>query len=450
MRSVLLSALARAASLVPSALASLLVTRVVITHWGLPTFDSYALIVSLIALLPLNDLGVGAAVTSAYAPNGSGAAHARRVLLTAVRVLTVSSLGAIAISIALIGAGAWPRLLGGASGANLACGAAVCVYALSFVPAVGQSVLLGLDRNHIAVWITSAALPLIFVFVAVASFADAPATWVTILPAVAMTCVALALATSAARVGRLQWSRLLRDVPRLRRAPGASIRAMSLPKLIISLTVPLALQSDRLVLSHVATTLDVAKYSVAVQIFAPVLALVSSAAAPLWPMWARARAGASGPRSLNAVLLGFCGTTLVLSAIVVAVADPLAHVVAGPGVDLGVLLPVAAAAAVVMQAAAFPIAMALMDPPGIRFVAACCAIALPVNVALSVLLAASRLAAAGPLLATAAVGLFIQAIPAALYARTRQELRGYFGRHRPGELPYTAEPAPLGVANLPT
>jgi hypothetical protein len=69
--------------------------------------------------------------------------------------------------------------------------------------------------------------------------------------------------------------------------------------------------------------------------------------------------------------------------------------------------------------------MSLMDPVGVRFVVWCTAIALPLNIGLSIVLG-RHLGAPGPLLASCIVGIFVQALPGLYYSRDRQNA----GRHR--------------------
>jgi hypothetical protein len=90
-----------------------------------------------------------------------------------------------------------------------------------------------------------------------------------------------------------------------------------------------------------------------------------------------------------------------------------------------VLLPVSAAAMVVVQALASPLAMTLVDPAGLRVVAVVNFVALPLNLTLSVLLARVY-GAPGPLLATAIVIFAVQFLPLVVYARRR----GTVVRHR--------------------
>lgn len=432
MHSVLRSALARALSFVPIAVATLLTSRLIIQHYGIGSFDSYALIVSLIFLIPLNNLGVGASVTSSYAADGPQAEHARRVTVTAARVLTLSTVGTAAAALLLGAFGWWPTLLGAASGPSGTVGVAIALYAVSFVPGLGQNMLLGVNRNHVTVLVQAAFAPFILLGVVGVLLAGADRRWLLVVPTAAMLAVTLLTASVAARTTGVSWAGVLRAVPFPRRFPGARIRQLSGPVLISTLANPIALQSDRIVLSHVSTEHEVATYSLVVQIIAPAMALVAAAAQPLWPIFTKARAdGADGP-GLSRVLALFGAAGAALGLVAALLANPIAALIGGSKVhSVGILLPVAGALTIVTAALAYPVAMHLMDPAGARFVALATCVALPLNLGASIWLA-SWLGAPGPLLGTVIVGLLVQTGPAVIYARNRHRV----GRHRVGAAPH--------------
>ncbi len=435
---VVQSALARTLSFLPTAVATLLTSRLIIGHYGIAAFNSFALVVSLIALIPLNDLGVGAAVTSAFAQHGPRSRGAERVALTSARVLTVSTFALIAAAIGIAAAHLWPTLLGNASGSNAYVAAALAVFALSFLPGLGQRILLGVDRNHVTVVVQSFFTPLILVASIGIILGGFSGSALMIVPPAALVVINLITLVMSIRVTRFEWLQVLRRLPDPHRYPGKSIRAISGPMLLITLSVPLALQSDRIVLSHVASRQAVANYSVVVQIFAPVAALIAASAQPLWPIYAKARSeGRAGP-GLGQVLLLFCGAATVLCALLVVVSNPVGVLIGNGRIHLGWLLPVAAGLAVLTQAAAYPVAMKLMDPAGVRFVAVCTGLALPLNVALSIGMG-KWIGAAGPLLATFVVGVFVQTIPALLFDRRHESV----GRHR-----YSSIRGPVPVIDL--
>jgi O-antigen/teichoic acid export membrane protein len=425
MNAVARSGIARLASFVPTATATLFTSRLIITHYGLAAFGSFALVLSLINLIPLNNLGVGAAVTSAYAAGSRDSEHARRTLLTSARFLTLSMAITALIAVGVGSLGLWPTLLGGASGPNLWCAIALIVYAVSFVPGLGTSMLLGVHRNHLTVLIQTFYNPLILVLVGVAIVGGVDGDAVMIAPCVALVVVHSLTSGIAGRITKTSWTRLLAALPNRRRHPGASIRAMSGPVLFITLSTPIALQSDRIVLSHVSSTQAVADYSVAMQIFAPALALIAASAQPLWPIWTAARTeGRRGP-GVGRVLGLFCAAAIAIGAVLALIADPMASLIAGDRVHISALLAFSGGLAVLTAGASYPVAMSLMDPVGVRFVLACTLLALPANIGLSVVLG-QHFGAPGPLLASCIVGLCVQALPGLVYSRDRQSA----GRHR--------------------
>ncbi len=465
-RSVLQSAVARAASFVPIALATFGTSRLIIEHYGIPALDSFALVTSLILLIPLQDLGMGAAVTSAFAQRGPRDENSIAVMLTAMRVLSVSSLALATASAVVAVLDAWPTLLGSASGPNAYVGAAVCVYALTFLPGLGQRMLLGIERNHMVVIIQTLWNPLMLAGVAVLALTGVGPAWIVLVPSVSGLAVTLLTFWYAVRVTNFPLGTVLGRIPFRARFPGGSVWAISGPMVVLTLCVPVILQSDRIVLSHVSTKQVLANYTITMQIFAPVAALIAASALPLWPMWIKARArGERGPSVVRVVSV-FCGAAGLICAVLVLGGNFLGHVIGGSRIHLGHALPAAAALAITMQAAALPVGMALRDPRGLRFVAACTALALPVNIGLAIGLT-KLWGGPGPLVATFLVSLFVQTLPAAwfLCRRNRAESAGEPAvhdqnvagevvvggigeeQHGPGDVGGLAEPSGWGAAH---
>jgi O-antigen/teichoic acid export membrane protein len=249
-----------------------------------------------------------------------------------------------------------------------------------------------------------------------------------IVPPAALVVNNMITAWIAGRAAGISWSWLMSAMPSRLRHPGASIRAMSGPMLIITLGTPIALQSDRIILSHVSTAKAVAEYSVIFQIIAPMIALVAATAQPLWPIYTNARSqGRPGP-SLLKVLAMFCAGAIVFGVVLTAVARPVGHLIGGTHIQLGFGLATAGALTVLTAAVSYPVAMSLMDSDGVRFVGLMTVVAVPLNIALSIWLA-NVLDAPGPLLGSCIVGILIQSIPALVYRHNRRPP----GRHRHGE-----------------
>jgi O-antigen/teichoic acid export membrane protein len=384
-------------------------------------FNAYVLVISTMFLLRLSDLGVGTAVTNAVIEHGPRHPDTERALVSAVRVLTVSSLVMAAISLALTLAGLWEEILGPAAATSgPAVGVAMALYGLGLVPGLGQSILLGANRNHLTVLVLTLFMPLTAVGMVIAVLLDAPGWVAVLLPGVTLAVVRVLVGVMSARVTKVAWGRVLRRVPQRRRFPGARLRATAAPAFVMSISVPLAMQSDRLVLSHVAEDVELTNYSVSVQLFGALLALLVAAAQPLWPMFAKARSQGTPPPSMAKVALGFGGIALAACALIVPVADRVGTVVGGESVQLGLLLPAANGLVVILQVVALPMGMALMYPPAITFLAWCATLALPVNLALSIFLA-DALGAPGPLLGSVVSATLVQLVPGLLYFRRERQ-----------------------------
>ena len=59
---------------------------------------------------------------------------------------------------------------------------------------------------------------------------------------------------------------------------------------VIMIALPVGIQTDRIILSHVTTSAELAQYNLASQMYTPIFALVSAAGFTLWPRFAASRA----------------------------------------------------------------------------------------------------------------------------------------------------------------
>ena len=182
MKLVLLSGMTRLIGLIPQAIATLLASRLILQHFGVHAFNTYALVISVIAMIPLNNLGVGASVTQAIAAHGADDERSVRATLTASRVLAGSGLGLAVVSAGLGAADLWPALLGEAAGSNLFTALALVLYGASFVPGLAQSVLLGANRNHVSLAVTSFLAPVSLLIVLVLIVGDLDGRLVVLVP----------------------------------------------------------------------------------------------------------------------------------------------------------------------------------------------------------------------------------------------------------------------------
>lgn len=442
MRHLVLSGGARFIGLVPQAIATLLASRLILTHYGLDAFNTYALVIAMMALIPLNNLGVGASVTQAIAAHGADDDRSARAALTASRVLALSALGLAAAAAALGALDLWPVLLGDAAGSNWVTALALVVFASTFVPGLAQSVLLGVNRNHVSIVVGSFLAPVSLLIVGILIIGDLDGRLVMVVPPLALLLVNLVTMAVSTRLVRFPWLRIIREIPWRRRFRGARIRSLSGPMLITSLCVPITFCTDRIVLSHVSTAEAVANYSVVLQLCAPIIALIVAAAVPLWPMFTQARSqGERGP-DITKILVVFGAGTFVCGAALVLLADPVGHLIGGDRINLGYFLPVVAALVMVLLAVAYPLSMSMVDPAGARFVATCAVLTLPANVMTSIWLS-RELGAPGPLISLLIVSTTIQVIPILIYSRRRERSGRAIVVVEPDDVPPAEQAAPV-------
>jgi O-antigen/teichoic acid export membrane protein len=422
-RAVVRSAGARLLVLPVSALLGIVVTRLLIDTYGPAAFAQYALLVGIGALLPFTDLGMSAAVTDAVAasPDPSRDDALRRTLLTALRVLLVSMVVLALLSVLVSVLGLWPTLLGDGlladSGPTVAT-ACLLLIALGIPVGIGQRMLVGLGRNHVSILVLGVQTPLVLAVLAllVACGSRAGGAFPAVPYAVTLVLTAICTWLAARRV-RPVLGEAIRLVPRVRTERGAPVFHLAWPMLVQMVAVPLAMQSDRLLLSHLRPAAELAEYSLAAQMFIPIWALVNSAGLALWPVFARARAEGT-VTSPFAMAWTFAGAAAVTATAVAALSHWLAELASGGAVQLGRLLVLAFVVLMVVQAGKYPLGMFLTDARGLRFQAAMIAVMLPVNVALSWVLTV-RIGPAGPVIGSIVGVLVFEVVANALYVRRR-------------------------------
>lgn len=420
---VLRSGLTRLLVLPVSAVLGIVITRVLIEEYGTAAYAQYGLLIGIGALLPFTDLGMSAAVMNAVAgaPDPSRDEQVRRTLLTAIRALICSMLvlAAVAVGISLLGL--WPTLLGAGlvSGAGPAVAAGcVLLIALAIPLGIGHRMLIGLGRNHVAVLVQGLQTPVVLllllslVWTGTAAGSAFPLVPYAVTFGLAGVCTWL-----AARRLRPALGAAVRDAPFVRSRTGAPVFGVAWPMLVQLIAVPLAMQSDRLVLSHLRGTEALVEYNLAAQMFTPIWAVVNAAGFALWPVFARARARGA-QTSPFPMALAFAGAATVVG-LTIAVASPwLADLATGGAVTLGTALVGWFVVLMVVQAAKFPLGMFLTDARGLRFQALMITLMLPLNLGVSVALT-GPLGAAGPVLGSVLGVLMFELVANAWFVRRR-------------------------------
>lgn len=415
-RSVARSAGVRVLVLPLSAVLGVLITRVIVANYGKAAFAQYGLLVAVGALLPFADLGMSAAIMNAVGGSADPRRdpHVRRVLITSIRVLICSGTAIVLAALLISLLGLWPWLLGdGLLPGSGPVAAALCVVLIGVTlpVAFGQRVLTGLHKNHVMIALNALQSPIVLgvLLLSVATGLSWGGNLAPVMAYAATLLLSLVAVLFAARWIRPQVGSALRAVPRVRTVRGTKVSDVAWPMLIQAVALPVAMQSDRLVLSHVSGAGDLATYNLSAQMFLPVWQVITSAGAALWPIFARARARrASHEQSPLPIAAGFAGAAGLACVVIGLVSPWLARIASDGEITVPLSMIVAFTVYLVCQGVQYPLGTFLTDAEGLRYQAALIVMMVPCNLALSIVLA-EHFGAPGPVIGSAVAALVFQA-----------------------------------------
>lgn len=398
-------------------LCAIATSRFVTNQLGPDGFAIFALVASVPLLFPVADLGFGAALTNSAAGLIHGSQsfasnyhHARKALL-----LVATGLSVLALLIAI--PNLWPSLLGieGSRDLNWGIAVAMCVFAWSVPVSIGNRILVGLRRGSLAIALQSAAPIFSLGTISILLALGGGIGW-----AVAGCTAGTGIAAIAS------WFAAMRD-PRVRRAlrtpPGSRARELgstARSMLVISVALPLTLQSDRLVLGWSSDVMQLGIYSAAAMAFLPVLSVVQATTQALWGEFAHVRESGGDQHRLFwrsfaiSTLLGVAGGCAVW-----LLGPFVARVATDSQIETPWKLYGTFGMLVLVQAVHAPSGMYLTDPDGLKFQARTCSAMAAFSLAGSLALA-PPLGAYGPVIATIGSFGLAQALPC--YLRARQLL----------------------------
>jgi len=407
-----------------SAILGIVSTRLIVGHFGTATYNQYLLLIGIGSLIPFADLGMAAALMNAVSASQDPAhdPHVRRVLTTAIRVLTGSAATIVLVTGVITVAGWWPRLLGaGLLPHSGPAAAALCaaMIGISIPSGIGQRLWTGLGRNHVPIALLGLQTPVVLVcLIGIVTFHAPGGSYLPVIPYV-VTFVISAGSTLLAgkQIGPVFWG-ALRDAPRLRSVRGGKVFDVAWPMLIQLIALPIAMQTDRLLLSHFSNLKNLAEYNLASQMYIPVYYVISAAGIALWPIFTKARVGGShagvSPMRMSIV---FGGAAAAVCALLSLASPWLAAWASGGRIHLGIPLIVSFSIFMVFQAMKYPLGMYMTDARGLRFQAVMIVLLLlPVNLALSWYLAI-KIGAAGPVIGSAVGVYFSQVVANWVYVR---------------------------------
>lgn len=394
------SAGARLVVLPVSALLGIVVTRLIISNYGESSYAQYMLLVGIISLIPFADLGISASIMNATAAarDPRSDAHLRGTLVTAMRILAGSALTLAFVALILTASGSWKAVLGGGlygRSGEVAAGLCLVAMAVAMLVGYGQRILIGLNLNALSILIGGLQTPIVL-----ATIAGALALGIDFGPYVAVASYASLIVTGslsllvANRRVRPLLGQAIRDAWRIASVRGERVFDTAWPMFLQMIALPIAMQSNRLILSHVDVD-ELATYSLASQMYNPIFSVSVAASMALWPIFAKARVAGSSDVSAHRLSLFFAGLALIAVAAMTLASGFLADLASGGRISLPFGLLLAFSVLMVVQAAKSPLGMYLTDARGLRFQAYMIFAMLPVNLGLSIVLAV-HLGAVGP------------------------------------------------------
>ena len=167
-------------------------------------------------------------------------------------------------------------------------------------------------------------------------------------------------------------------------AVGALLLAAALawPMLVQMVALPLAMQTQRILISHLTEGDQLAQFNLASQLFGVILQTIAAAGLALWPIYAAARAKGRIESPLM-TSLGFMGGGLVLAAALAVVTPWVVAFVTGGAFALDGWLVGGFVAFVALQAAKYPTGMYMTDERGLRFQVVPVLVMVPLTLGLS-------------------------------------------------------------------
>lgn len=361
--------LARGVTVPVSALVTVMASKFIIAQEGVGGYALYSVIAALPALLAFTTLGVGAGVTDGVAQLRSlGREVAYGRLLTAIRVLIASAAGVLLAAGCIGISRSWSLILGVQvdGNASIALLAAATLFAINMPMRLAQNILTGAGLNHQAVLYQLVGLLACATVILTAHSLRLALGVFLIAPFVGTFVGGLATWRRAKRIIGATIKDLVRDL--CERRPGEPIRQFAGAMSVIMVANALALQSDRIVLSHTSSAVEVAKYSVALPIAVAGMSVLEAASMSLWPVFARWRVDSSkgvGGR-LARVILAFGGFGLTSAMGVLLLGGRITSWMSNGEAGASFALLGALAALLFFQSVWWPLGIFLTDPVGLR------------------------------------------------------------------------------------
>jgi O-antigen/teichoic acid export membrane protein len=423
-RVLLVAGSAQVIALFVNGLCRLVAARLITVAVGIDQFGVVMLVATLGQLLSFADFGVGAAVANARAQVGdtpSGAQRFRKTTLTAIRTTlgSASLVVFVAVSFGLLGV--WPTLLGAhdsqlRAALNIAAVVALAAFAVALPFKVGEAALRGGGRLYQAPLILGLSGPAALIITVVLYMLDAPPLTYALPIPLGLLLAAVCCGIRAFRLDNSILGGVVEEVVRPRRYPGLAISATAAPYFVAMVGLPLALQSDQIVLAHRVGPAILSDYTYVAQLYTPLWSIVCLAAGALWPHFAANNQGRGAIRKYWLTGMAYLSAAgFIIAAGFLLLSRYVVHwMSAGRSTPEWSLL-LAFAALLVVQSVHITTGIMLIAPRQLRFQAVCVVALVLTNLPLSWMLA-PQLGAAGPVIASAITVAACQLVPGLIIA----------------------------------
>ncbi|MGX1748724.1 oligosaccharide flippase family protein [Glutamicibacter protophormiae] len=353
-------------------LLAIITGRMIISNFGVEAYAQYGLLATLPALIPFADLGVGAVVINAIsaAKDPGEDENVTASVVSALRILVISGLCIAAAGVLFFLTGTWPLILGGAvlgTAGEITATLCAVVFGLALPLGIAQRLLIGLKRTTSQTMSQAVVAPFMLGMVALCVILVLPAgPYLALFSYLASVLVSLICLAMVARSLPGMVPVYFRRIFMVRRYPGVPTMGLAWPMLLQMIALPLAMQTDRILLSHLRGTEDVAEYNLAAQLFGMAIQVINAGGMVLWPHFSKARSDGviHSPFKITVVFLGF---GLAISAALAVLAPWLADFMSSGKITLSLGLLLAFVLLTTLQAAKYPMGMYMTDFNGLRF-----------------------------------------------------------------------------------
>ncbi|MDN4174514.1 oligosaccharide flippase family protein [Nocardioides sp. SOB77] len=343
-------------------------SSIILSVHGAPMFAVYAVATTPLQLIQFMDLGMGAGVINAISTTRENDQARIATLVTATKLLSISTLAVILLAGLTLITGSWADLFGvgeyGIPDLDLLIAISIATLSLCIPLGLGQRVLVGLGRNPAVVASGAIAPSITLAATGVLCATGAPPAYLIASPALGALVSSLMLYIWACRSLNFRARRLFTFTG----TPVRSLVSQGIAYLILSVASMLPFQLARVFLARNNTVEAVAQFSLANQFYLPTWSFISATGVALWPIYARSRsAGRFEPVFVYKIAAGFAVSSIVSGGLLVLLGPRLASVVSDGEVRPDREIFLAAAFLLLSQAGQFALGVSLTSPRDLWF-----------------------------------------------------------------------------------